>query len=75
MKYDFDKIVNRRGTNSLKWNVKEYELPMWVADMDFETASEIVEAMQWRLFHGVFGYSDIPDEWSETCVKWWKDRH
>ncbi|MDO4649401.1 MAG: MalY/PatB family protein [Eubacteriales bacterium] len=75
MKYDFDKMVNRRGTNSLKWNVDENELPMWVADMDFQTAPEIVEAMQRRLIHGVFGYSDIPDEWSEAYVKWWKDRH
>ena len=39
--YDFDKIIDRRNTNSLKWDVAENELPMWVADMDFETAPEI----------------------------------
>ena len=41
--YDFDKIIDRRNTNSLKWEVGENELPMWVADMDFETAPEIKE--------------------------------
>ena len=44
MKYDFDTVVNRRNTDSLKWNVAENELPMWVADMDFKTAPEITEA-------------------------------
>ena len=39
--YNFDKIIDRRNTNSLKWDVAENELPMWVADMDFETAPEI----------------------------------
>ena len=41
MKYNFDKIPNRRGTNSLKWDVDRKELPMWVADMDFETVPEV----------------------------------
>ena len=41
MVYDFDEIISRRGTDSLKWDVKENELPMWVADMDFKTAPEI----------------------------------
>ena len=42
MKYNFDKIPNRRGTNSLKWDVDRKELPMWVADMDFETVPEVL---------------------------------
>ena len=45
MKYNFDKIPNRRGTNSLKWDVDRKELPMWVADMDFETVPEVQEAL------------------------------
>ena len=45
MKYDFDTIINRRGTDSYKWDVAEGELPMWVADMDFATAPEIREAL------------------------------
>ena len=44
--YDFDTTVNRRGTASLKWDVEEHELPMWVADMDFQTAPEIREALE-----------------------------
>ena len=49
----FDKQINRRNTGSAKWNVAEHELPMWVADMDFETAPEIAEAIRKRAEHGV----------------------
>ena len=48
MPYDFERIVNRRGTASLKWDVEEQELPMWVADMDFQTAPEIMAAIRER---------------------------
>ena len=75
MKYDFDTVVDRRGTDSLKWKVKENELPMWVADMDFKTAPEIIDAMGRRLSNGVFGYSIVPDEWYDAYINWWKDRH
>ena len=57
----FDTPVDRRGTHSLKWDVRDNELPMWVADMDFKTAPAIIEALQKRVEHGVFGYSIIPD--------------
>ena len=66
MKYDFDTTVNRRNTNSLKWDVAENELPMWVADMDFQAAPEIREAISGRAAHGVFGYSILPDEWYQA---------
>lgn len=75
MTYNFDKIVNRRNTNSMKWNVADNELPMWVADMDFETAPEIMEAIQKRAAHGCFGYADVPDEWYDAYINWWKNRH
>ena len=55
MDYQFDKPINRRGTLSMKWEVGESELPMWVADMDFETAPEIHEAIRKRAEHGVCG--------------------
>ena len=55
MKYDFDTVVNRRNTDSLKWNVAENELPMWVADMDFKTAPEITEAIKAKADLGVYG--------------------
>ena len=75
MKYDFDALVSRRGTDSTKWNVPEGELPMWVADMDFQTAPEIREAMGKRLEHGIFGYADVTDSWYGAYINWWKKRH
>ena len=75
MTYDFDTPINRRNTNSLKWNVAENELPMWVADMDFQTAPEITQAIIARAAHGIFGYTDIPDEWYRAYIAWWKQRH
>lgn len=71
----FDEIIDRRNTGSLKWDVKENELPMWVADMDFTAAPIIREAIMRRAAHGVFGYSIIPDEWYDAYVFWWKNRH
>lgn len=59
----------------MKWNVGESELPMWVADMDFQAAPEIREALQKRLDHGVFGYSEIPEAWYGAYTGWWRDRH
>lgn len=75
MQYDFDKIINRRNTNSMKWNVGENELPMWVADMDFETAPEIQDAIKARAEHGCFGYADVPQEWYQAYIDWWKTKH
>ena len=74
MKYDFDTLVDRSGTNSSKWNTKD-ELPMWVADMDFKAAPEILLALQKRLDNGVFGYTNVPDEWREAIINWWYRRH
>ena len=71
----FDKETNRRGTGCMKWDVAERELPMWVADMDFETAPEITEAIKKRADHGIFGYTLIEDEWYEAYQSWWKNRY
>ena len=75
MKYNFDEIVDRRDTDSLKWDIGPNELPMWVADMDFKAAPEILQAIQKRLDNGVFGYSIIPEQWNNAYVSWWKRRH
>ncbi len=75
MKYDFDTPVNRRGTDSVKWNVGENELPMWIADMDFQAAPEIRAALRERLEHGIYGYTGIFDDWYEAYIYWWKTRH
>lgn len=74
-KYDFDQPTFRRNTGSYKWDVKENELPLWVADMDFETAPAVKEAIQKRAAHGIFGYSIIQKEWYESYVNWWQNRH
>ena len=71
----FDQPVDRRGTGCMKWDVKENELPMWVADMDFQTAPEVTEAIIRRAGHGVFGYTLIEDEWYKAYQNWWKTRH
>ncbi len=75
MKYDFDSIIDRRNTNSLKWDVGDGELPMWVADMDFKTAPQIIEAVCDIAKKGVYGYSIIPDEWYRAYIGWWEKRH
>ena len=73
--YDFDTPVKRFGTDSMKWAVGENELPMWVADMDFKTAPEIIDALGDRVMHGVFGYTDVDNDWYEAYIGWWKKRH
>ncbi len=75
MKYDFSQITDRRSSCSLKWDVAENELPMWVADMDFQTAPGIRKAMENRVAHGVFGYNVIPEEWYRAYMDWWKENH
>ena len=75
MNYDFDSLIYRRNTGSLKWDVEEGVLPMWVADMDFLTAPEIRQAIEARAAHGVFGYSIVPEEWYTAIADWWKRRH
>ena len=73
--YDFDTPVNRWNTNSLKWDIKEGELPMWVADMDFKASPAILHALEKRVENGVYGYNIIPNEWSRAYVNWWDRRH
>ncbi len=72
---DFDSPIDRRNTNSLKWDVKENELPMWVADMDFAAAPCVRKAVEARAAHGIFGYTVIPDAWYEAYLGWWNTRH
>lgn len=73
--YDFNSNPDRRDTNSMKWDVKENELPMWVADMDFATSPEVTEALVNRAKHGVFGYTVVPEGWYEAIISWWDRRH
>ncbi len=74
--YDFDEIINRRHTNSAKWDgVGEDLLPMWVADMDFKSPPEIITALEERARHAVFGYSGGYDGWYEALIHWMKKRY
>ncbi len=79
--YNFDKIINRRGTISSKWDSlkklygREDLLPLWVADMDFESPPEVIKALIERAYHGVYGYNFISDEYYEAVISWMKRRH
>ena len=66
MKYDFDQVIERRGSDSNKWKVYGDDvIPLWVADMDFESADPIVQALHQRVDHRVFGYNHISAEAKE----------
>ena len=76
MKYDFDKTIDRRATNSYKWDsAPEGVLPMWVADMDFRTAPAIIDALQKRVAHGIFGYTRVPAAYYDAVTSWFSRRH
>ena len=75
MNYNFDQCPERKGTESVKWDLYPGTLPMWVADMDFRIAPEIQKALQKRLDHGVFGYELIPDDYFGIMSQWFANRH
>lgn len=77
MTYDFDELINRRGTNSLKWDsaADPDVLPLWVADMDFRTAQPVIDALKRRVEHGIFGYTHVPDAFYESIIRWFARRH
>lgn len=72
---NFSEETDRRNTNSYKWDVGPGELPMWVADMDFELPPEIIEALHRRVDHKIFGYNIIPGEYALAYRSWWERRH
>ncbi|MDE6835297.1 MAG: pyridoxal phosphate-dependent aminotransferase [Ruminococcus sp.] len=78
---DFDKIIDRKNTRSLKYDfavrrgMPEYVLPLWVADMDFETSSYIQDALTERAKHGIFGYSEVQTPYFEIVRDWLKRHH
>ena len=77
MKYDFDEIIERRGTGSVKWDESPSSdvIPMWVADMDFKAAPAILEAIRKRAEHGVFGYALVEDDYYDAIISWFQRRH
>lgn len=77
MEYDFSIPTDRRDTDSYKWDsAPEADIiPLWVADMDFETFPAITEALQRRVAHGIFGYTRVPEAYYEAVCRWFKKRH
>ena len=76
-KYDFDTLVNRFGTNSVKYDEMPSDdtIALWVADMDFETAPVVRQALNKRMEHGCFGYTFVPDSYYQSVVDWFSRRH
>ena len=81
MTYNFDQIIDRSGSGDLKHNVLKERygrgdlLPLWVADMDFETPEFITQALRQRLDHSLFGYTVVPEELWTTTIRWINDHH
>ncbi len=77
MKYNFDELVERSGTNCVKWDESPSPdvIPLWVADMDFRVAPAIQKALQQRMEHGVFGYNIVPETYYEAVISWFHRRH
>ena len=80
MEYDFDKKINREKSSSVKWDLRETRggndlLPMWVADMDFKSPVEVINALVKRAEHGIFGYTYASDAYKEAVVKWMQKRN
>lgn len=76
MKYDFDRVIPRRDTDSSKWKTYGADvLPMWIADMDFAAPPAVVEALQQRVQHSIYGYPIRPASYYEAIVEWMRKRH
>lgn len=80
MKYDFDTVYNRKDTNSIKYKIHPHYpdvsdlIPMWIADMDFKTAPEIISALKGAADEGVFGYTELDDAYFDLLIDWNKKR-
>lgn len=75
MQYDFENAPDRTNTDSVKWNVNPGELPMWIADMDFKTAPEIIKAMKQKIALGAFGYEFPKEDYFNAVADWYEPEH
>ena len=80
--YDFDRIIPRRGSGAYKWDARppfdtdmDQVIPLWVADMDFPAAPCILDALRRRVEHGIFGYTQVPENYYEAVIRWFGRRH
>ena len=80
MKYNFDEIIDRKNNHSVKYKelTKKFGvddvIPLWIADMDFKTAQPVIDALEKKVQHGIFGYVYRPDEYFESFINWQKKR-
>lgn len=81
MKYNFDEIIDRKGTDSVKWDAVQQRwgrddlIPLWVADMDFRTPPFVIDALKKRLEHEILGYTFACKEWSQSIINWLQQRY
>ena len=73
--FDFETVIERKGTNSLKWDLFGDDVPMWVADMDFKVAPAIEKAILRRANHPVYGYTVVPEDLFDAYIGWWDRRY
>ena len=73
--YDFDTVIPRLNTSSYKWDYNPEVIPLWVADMDFKAAPCILDSIQKKIDHGIFGYTKTPDSYYNSVIDWWGRRH
>lgn len=74
-RFDFNSVIDRTNTNSLKWDLFGDDLPMWVADMDFRVAPAIESAIQKRANHPIYGYTIVPEGLYDSYINWWTRRY
>jgi cysteine-S-conjugate beta-lyase len=79
--YDFDSVIDRRNTNSIKWDFlnkflcEQDVLPMWIADMDFKSPPPVIDALKQIADRGVYGYTGVPQSYYDSLINWMKKRH
>ncbi|WP_352258880.1 MalY/PatB family protein [Psychrobacter sp. TB55-MNA-CIBAN-0194] len=75
MQYDFDEVIDRRNTGSLKWHYSDDTIPLWVADMDFKAAQPILNAIEQSVQHGILGYTKPTDSLYDSIIQWHGSRY
>ncbi|GAB2632937.1 pyridoxal phosphate-dependent aminotransferase [Psychrobacter pocilloporae] len=75
MLYNFDEVIDRRGTGSLKWHYSDDTIPLWVADMDFKAAPPILNAIEQAVQHGILGYTKPTEALYDAIIEWHGSRY
>ncbi|WP_438013153.1 MalY/PatB family protein [Psychrobacter raelei] len=75
MQYNFDEVIDRNNTGSLKWHYEDDTIPLWVADMDFKAAQPILDSLQQIITHGILGYTKQTDRLYQAIINWHSSRY